>query len=195
MKSDEKISQTASDQELVGDFIAGDISSMDILVKRYLDVIYGFVFRLVGEQNDAQDLTQEVFIKLFRSIRRYDQKRSLRTYLFSIAKNTVIDFFRKKKEIPMSFYEDNEGGDSYLDSIVDPLPLADELVEKIEISRFVQTALDKLPLFFRMVLLLHYSNEMTLSEVATAMGKPLNTVKSWHRRGLAKLKNLLENGR
>ncbi len=94
-----------SDQKLIANYLAGDEKSLEILINRYLRPIYSFVYRHVGNGEVAEDITQEVFVKVWRNLKKFDQNKSFKTWIFTIAKNTSFDFFKKKKAIPFSELE------------------------------------------------------------------------------------------
>lgn len=179
------------DQQLVADYIAGDEKSLEILIKRYLKPIYSFICRYVGNSQDAEDITQEVFMKVWRNLKKFDQQKSFKTWIFSIAKNSSIDWLKKKKTIPFSNFE-NEAGENLLTKrLVDPAPLPYELLERAGISEIVNKAMNQLTPQYRMVLFLRYNDHFTFREIAEVLGEPLNTVKSRHRRAIILLKKLL----
>ena len=182
-----------SDQQLVNDYLKGDENSLEVLIKRYLKPIYSFVFRYVGNSQEAEDITQEVFIKIWRHLKKFDQNRSFKTWIFSIAKNTCIDTFKKKKAIPFSKLEDEEGRNLFLEKLVDTTPLPDALFERADLVRTLTSAIEKLLPKYRMVLFLRYNDHFTFREIAETLEMPLQTVKSQHRRALIKLKKLLSN--
>jgi len=173
-----------SDERLVGDYLKGDEKSLEILIKRYLGPIYGFVFRFVGNREDAEDITQEVFVRAWRNLKRFNLQKSFKTWIFSIAKNTAIDFLRKRR---VQVFSETE-----IETLADPTPLPQELLEKAEAAKLLESALNKLGLKYRMVLYLYYNDHFNFREIAEILGEPLNTIKSRHRRALLMLRKLLE---
>lgn len=184
-----------SDKQLVVDYLKGDEKSLEVLVKRYLKPIFSFVYRFVGNFQDAEDITQEVFVKVWRNLKKpalhriysgagFDPKRgSLKTWIFSIAQNASIDFLRKKKTVSFSEFE--------VEKIADSSPLPDKLFDQRSIAGKLTLAINKLSPKYRMVLLLYYNDHFTFREIAEVLGEPLNTIKSRHRRALILLKKLL----
>lgn len=172
-----------SDKQLVADYLKGDEKSLEVLIKRYLKPIFSFVFRFTGNIHDAEDITQEVFVKVWRNLKKFDQNRSFKTWIFGIAKNTAIDFLRKKKTISFSEFE--------VERIADPNPLPDEFYERESIVQKLASALNKLMPKYRMVLLFRYNDRFNFREIAEVLGEPLNTIKSRHRRALVLLRKLL----
>jgi len=179
------------DEILVKRYLAGDEKALEIILSRYLKPIYGFIYRYVGSGQDAEDVTQEVFIKAWRNLKKFDQQKSFKTWIFSIAKNTVLDFLKKKKTIPFSEFENEEGENMINEIIADPSPLPQELLEKADMAQVLNAAIEKLSLQYRIVLFLRYNDHLNFREIAESLGEPLNTIKSRHRRALVMLKNLL----
>ncbi|MDP3784513.1 MAG: sigma-70 family RNA polymerase sigma factor [bacterium] len=182
-----------ADEQLIADYLNGDEKSLELLVQNYLKPIYSFVYRYVGDGQDAEDVTQEIFIKIWRHIKRFDQNKSFKTWIFSIAKNTAIDFLKKKKAIPFSAFGNEEGEDAFTETLADPSPLPQELLEKAGMAQILTSAMDKLSPKYRMVLFLRYNDHFNFREIAESLGEPLHTIKSRHRRALIKLKEFLVN--
>ncbi len=195
--------ENRSDIQLVADYLHGDKQSFDILLGRYLKPIYSFVYRYTGNAGDAEDITQDVFVKTWRNLKKFDprknhftflqdkQNKSFKTWIFSIAKNTSIDYLKKKKMIPFSEFENEEGENLLTDKLADPSPLPNELLERADVARVLSSAIDKLSSKYRMVLFLRYNDHFTFREIGEFMGEPLHTIKSRHRRALIKLKEFL----
>jgi len=190
-----------SDEKLIASYLTGDEKSLETLIKCYLKPIYSFVYRYIGNSQEAEDITQEVFIKTWRNLKKsvlsmprgFDpQKGSFKTWIFSIAKNTCIDTLKKKKAIPFSEFEDEKGKNVFLEKLVDAAPLPNELFEQVNIARILTLAIEKLLPKYRMVLFLRYNDHFTFREIAEVLKEPLNTVKSRHRRALTQLEKLLE---
>jgi len=173
-----------SDEQLVGDYLKGDEKSLEVLIKRYLGPIYGFVFRFVGNREDAEEIAQEVFVKVWRNVKKFNQSKSFKTWIFSIAKNTAVDFLRKRR---VQVFSETE-----IETVVDPAPLPQELLEKAETAKLLESALNKLGLEYRTVLYLYYNDHFNFREIAEILDEPLNTIKSRHRRALRMLRKLLE---
>ena len=108
-----------SDKELIEAYFQGNEGAFDAIVKRYLDSVYHFVSRISGRTPDAQDLAQETFLKAWRQLKHFDQERSFKAWLFAIARNTCIDYLRKKKAMPISAFDDADGNNVILDTLQD----------------------------------------------------------------------------
>lgn len=185
-----------SDKQLITNYLEGDEESLKILVKRYLRPIYSFVYRFIGDSHSAEDITQEVFIKVWRNLKKFNQQKSFKTWIFSIAKNTSIDWFRKKKTVPFSNFSAQSGSASdeenmLTKTLVDPAPLPDKLLERANTSQMLTSVIEKLSQKYRTVLFLRYNDHFNFREIAEALGEPLYTIKSRHRRALIMLKKFL----
>lgn len=175
------------ENQIISKILDGDESSFSEIMGLYLKPIYNFLHRLVGDRDVAEDLTQETFVKAWKKLKRFDQKRSFKTWLFTIAKNTAFDWLKKKKEIPFSSFTDEEG-ESWLENVADENILPDEILERSDITEELDAILQKIPVHYRAILLLHYKEDFSLHEIAEILGEPYNTIKSRHQRGIARLK-------
>ncbi|KKU52577.1 MAG: RNA polymerase, sigma-24 subunit, ECF subfamily [Parcubacteria group bacterium GW2011_GWA2_47_10] len=182
-----------TDLELVQYYLNGDEKSLEVLIQQYLKPIHGFVYRYVGNRQDTEEVTQEVFVKVWRNLKKYDQSQNFKTWLFSIAKNTAIDFLKKKKTVPFSAFETEDGENPVLAGIVDANALPDELMQKKDVADVVTRSLATLSPRYRTVLALRYTNQFTFREIAESLREPLDTVKSRHRRALGMLKKYFVN--
>ncbi len=180
-----------SDQQLINDYLKGDENSLEVLIKRYLKPIYSFVFRYVGNSQEAEDITQDVFIKVWRNLKKFDQNRSFKTWIFTIAKNTSLDFLKKKKPILFSEFKNIDGKNTFVENFRDSSLLPDKLVEQIDMKKMFALAMKKLSSKYRLVLSLYYENYLNFREIVEILGEPFNTVKSRDRRGLIVLREFV----
>lgn len=174
------------DEELIVKYNEGEEDALRILIDRYTSHIYNFSARFVGLDN-ATDIVQEVFIKVWKNMKKFDvSKSSFKTWLFTIARNTTTDYLRKKKM--KVFSELDKEDEEFTETIKDEVILPSEAMEKLEDKEYLNSLLEKLPKNYKEVLILYYQEEMTFSEIGESLNKSLNTVKSWHRRALIKLR-------
>jgi RNA polymerase sigma-70 factor, ECF subfamily len=182
-----------SDEEIILLYKNGEKEAFKKLINRYAAPLYNFVARLAG-RNDAPDITQEIFIKVWKNLNRFDEdKASFKTWIFTIAKNTATDFLRKKKSLLFTDLEKDseDGAGSFSENIPAEDLLPDLVMQKLEDSKFLNKTLEKLRPLYREVLALHYQEEMTFEEIGKILNKPLNTVKSQHRRALLELRKII----
>lgn len=183
-----------NDRKIIEEYLSGEEAAFSELVKKYLKSVYNFIFRLASDRDVTEDLTQETFVKAWRNLNRFDQSRSFKTWLFTIAKNTTFDYFKKKKEIPFSTFVDEEG-ESIFNETADESILPSEILERKDIANELEEKLQKISAHYRAILLLRYKEEFSLHEIAEILDEPYNTIKSRHQRGLMKLKSLFPNQR
>ncbi|MFA6227897.1 MAG: sigma-70 family RNA polymerase sigma factor [Patescibacteria group bacterium] len=183
--------EKTADEKLVADYLSGKEQALEELVARYFKAIYGFVFGYVRNQDEAEDLTQVTFIKAWRGIKRFDCRKNFKVWLFTIAKNTALDYLKKKKPLNFSAFENDEGDNMLAETLADPGPLPDEIFERNDLSELLAEAVNNLPAQYQPVIRLHHVAGFSLSEIAEITGQPLNTVKSRHRRALLLLREYL----
>jgi RNA polymerase sigma-70 factor (ECF subfamily) len=180
-----------SDGQLVSESILGIQGSFADLVNRHITAIYAFCYRLVGNSHAAEDCTQETFIKVWRSLDKYKPEFAFRTWIFVIARNTTTDYLRKKKSIPFSLML-KKSNTNYEDNLEDMNRSPEEQTGITLTKEMLEITLTTMHENYKTVLILHYQEGMTFQEISEIMRHPLNTVKSWHRRALAELKETLK---
>lgn len=161
-------------------------ADFDELVHEYLGPVFGFLMTLVRDRDTAEDLVQETFLRAWKHRTTLDSTGNIKSWLFKIAKNAALDYFKKKKALPFSLFETPEGG-NVLDQIPDEALLPDELVMKLEDRVMFDGVLGGLSLRSQGILQLVYREELSLHEIATLFDVSYNTVKSQHRRALQEL--------
>ncbi len=184
--------ENKKDIELIQDHIKGNKDSLAFLIERYYKQIYNFVYRFVYCEQDANDITQDTFIKMWKNIRKIKKDKNFKSWLYTIAKNTTLDFLKKKKSLVFSDFENEEGDNILLEIIKDEDLLPDELLEKKDLKNLLDNAISRLSISYRTVILLHHGEEMTFKEISEILKESIDTVKSRYRRGLIMLRNLLK---
>ena len=175
------------DKILIQEYLNGDQASLKSLIDKYTSSIYNFSLRFVGPLY-APDIVQEVFIKVWKNLKKFDAEKSqFKTWLFTVARNTITDYFRKKKSIPFSSLGENE---LIEENIEDKAILPDEILQKLQDKEMLNKLLNELKDDYKIVLTLYYQEDMTFKEIGEVLGKPLHTVKSHHFRAIKKLKEL-----
>lgn len=182
-----------SDEKLVELCLQGEEHLFDVLVKRYADHIFNFIHQYIKDEGKAEDLTQDVFFRVWKNLTKFDTRRKFKVWLFQIARNAVIDHLRKRKELKFSDIEAEDDG-SIIENIEDDDEGPSEILERKEIKMVVGKMLEGLSPAYRSVLALYYENQMNFREIAEATGTSENTVRSRHRRAIQALKKKLETG-
>ncbi|MDQ5955033.1 MAG: polymerase sigma-70 factor, subfamily [Patescibacteria group bacterium] len=181
-----------SDEELLSLYLRGDEQAFGELVKRHLTTVYSFVVRFVGDQHDAEDIVQETFLKAWKSARSYKEEASkFKTWVLRIARNTAIDHLRKKKHVPFSAFDTEEGVNVLAETVPDSEELPDEKLDRTLNAETLNHAMQALAPEAREILLLHYTNGLTFLEIGELLDQPQNTVKSRHHRAVLSLRKAL----
>ena len=169
-----------TDYSLVERCRGNDEAAFSEVVARYKAKIYNYIYRMTGSADDAEDLTQEVFIRMYTSIDSFRGQSSLNTWLFRIAGNLCIDRFRRtKNRIPAYSLDEPVGEDAApTHEVADRTYEPHRLLENVEMAEQIQDALAKLPEKLRATLLLHDIEGLPYEEIAQVVGCPLGTVKS-----------------
>jgi RNA polymerase sigma-70 factor (ECF subfamily) len=183
---------------LVRRCVAGDVVAWEEIVQRYNRRIYNICYRFAGSGDDAQDLTQEVFIKMFRTLNTYDVERgAFMTWVTTITRNLLVDHFRKSKQDRMTESLDttpseHEDAMPLSEKIEDKAPAADAGVQSREARELIHSALQKLSPELREAVILRDLQDMDYKDIATVLKVPEGTVKSRINRGRAELARLLQ---
>jgi RNA polymerase sigma-70 factor (ECF subfamily) len=183
---------------LVRRCVAGDAAAWEEIVQRYHRRIYNICYRFAGSADDAQDLTQDVFIKMYRTLKSYDLERgAFMTWVTTITRNLLVDHFRKTKQERMT-----DSLDSAPSEHEDAMPLGEQIADKgqppdarmqsRETGKTVHMALQKLSPELREAVILRDLQDMDYKEIATVLKVPEGTVKSRINRGRAELARLLQ---
>jgi RNA polymerase sigma factor (sigma-70 family) len=183
---------------LVRRCIAGDAAAWEEIVQRYHRRIYNICYRFAGSGNDADDLTQEVFIKMYRTLHSYDVDRgAFMTWVTTITRNLLVDHFRKTKQERMTdsldtVSSEHEDAMPLSEQIPDRGPAQDSRVHSRETGETVHQALQKLSPELREAVILRDLQDMDYRDIATVLKVPEGTVKSRINRGRAELARLLQ---
>ena len=177
--------------------VGGDSLAWEDLVHRYNRRIYNICYRFSGSSEHADDLTQEVFIKMYKTLSTYDAERAaFMTWVTTITRNLLVDHFRKSKQDRVTDSIDagstpEEDSLTLSDQLEDSGPLPDEMQKKRQAAEMVHQGLQKLSPELREALILRDLQDMDYKEIATALKVPEGTVKSRINRGRAELARLL----
>lgn len=181
---------TPSDEDLVVAFQSGDVPAFDQLVRRWDRKIQGVIFRLVGNHDEARDLSQEAFLKAYRALGTFKKEARFSSWLYQIAINATRDRLRRRRRRSDLSLEDVE--ESAEDLLRQAGPTALELMESSDLSRMVAAAMAALPEEQREVVILKEYEGLTFPEIAETLDVPLSTVKTRLYRGLGQLRVRLE---
>ncbi|HUQ31589.1 MAG TPA: sigma-70 family RNA polymerase sigma factor [Pyrinomonadaceae bacterium] len=167
-----------ADCELVTQAVAGREDGFEELVRRYQRPIAAYVYRMVGDYEAALDLTQEVFIKVYNSLRRYRPEFKFSTWIYKIAHNAAVDHLRRYSTRGTSALTSEFDGEQY-DLPIESRRLSPEQEsERAERCAEIQLVVSCLPTAYRELVLLRHSHDMSYDEIAEVTNLPLGTVKN-----------------
>lgn len=180
------------DRALVSRILEGDRDRFTELVKRYEKRVVNYVYRITHRYEEAHDLAQEIFVKVFMALDRYDPKYQFSTWLFRIAQNTAIDALRKKSivEVPIAKpAEDEDKKDrEFADTGISPY----RALKNKQLASAIDKAVFELPADYRELIQLRHFAELSYEEIASMKKLPLGTVKNKLFRARNMLKVTLE---
>jgi len=178
-----------SDEELMLEYQKGVVAAMDELLRRYKNPIFHFTFRLCRNTAEAEDLTQEVFLRIHQYRDGYRPCGKFSTWIFSIAHNIAISTLRKRKRW-LSWLR-KEDDPQQLEDVASPDPSPQEEVSQHEVVGVVQECIKGLPFLQREALILREYEHLDYQEIAKILKKSLGAVKTLIRRARMNLKDKL----
>ena len=183
------------DGELVRRILAGEEELFAVLVDRYKLRLFRFVSRYLGDREDARDVTQEVFLKLYSALDSYDPRYRFSTWAFRIAGNAAIDQLRRKRirAVPLELPADEESEGRSIDP-PDGKPDPLEELSRTRLREALDRAIEQLPDDYRELISLRHHGELAYEEIAELKGMPLGTVKNKLFRARQALRDLLPKG-
>ncbi|SYZ72658.1 RNA polymerase, sigma-24 subunit, ECF subfamily [Candidatus Zixiibacteriota bacterium] len=173
---------------LVETILKGDTDAFRILIRDHQRLVSHIVCRMVKNREDVEDVCQEVFLKIHRSLKDFKFNSQLSTWVAAIAFNTAVSHLQKGKGEP-SLVSEDDATESSMAISEDAGP--DRLSERASLSNFLQAEIDRLPPLFGTIIALFHLHEMSYQEIGNIMRLPEGTVKSYLFRGRRLLKQRL----
>lgn len=167
-----------NDHELIREILAGDQLAIQELHDRYVDRIFHYIYIQTNSYHDTEELLQDVFFKAARQLVRFEGKSSFKTWIFKIARNVVIDYYRKKNKERQSVVMDHDKMENFTgkdDSA------EDIYLRNVHMNEVLET-IDQLPSHYQTVLHLRFIEDFSIKETAEIMGKSTLAVKSMQHR-------------
>ena len=185
----EPVSGAPSDSDRVQRCLDGDAAAWDALVRTYWKRVFNIAYRFVAQYDEAEDLTQDVFVKLFRALPTYDRRAQFDTWLTRVSRNLCIDHYRRRRR-----EEEKVTGEIDPDAIPmdELLSRPDATLEHRDEIAMVRRALAELPPRYREAVALRDIHELSYEDIALRLGLPEGTVKSRINRGRKELARLLQ---
>lgn len=182
-----------SDEELIQSYLNGNIESFKELYLRYRIILFNFIYSLIKDQTDAEDVFQETFIKVIDNIQNY-KEGNFKAFLFTIARNISIDNLRKRSKNPeknlstliINENEEEQNTNEYLFAKQDVF----DIIKKTEIEE-LNRAIEKLPIHYKEIIYLKHFANLSFEEVSKITKTPIGTLLSRFKRAIDKLKEEL----
>lgn len=185
---------TSDGAELVRRCCAGDGAAWEEIVSAYSRRIYNLAYRFTSRADAAEDLTQEVFVRVYRSLNQYDAKQGdLQNWLMRLARNLVIDDYRRRQRTPQDTAADDLEDHTFHLRAAGVSP--QKAIERRELGEQVQAGIDKLPPDLRTCVILRDIEELSYQEIVDLLQIPEGTVKSRINRGRIELAKVLRRMR
>ena len=185
------------ERQLIDSVLAGNLRDFQTLVENYQRLVTHIVFRMVTNETDREEICQDVFIKVYQSLKNFKFQSKLSTWIGKIAHNTCINYLKKKK-LPLyddiitidHSYSNSEGNSKPkdIDLTNQESQLPDEALISAEISGLLFKELNKLPAQYRAIVTLYHLDNMSYDEISAILELPLGTIKSYLFRARKLLK-------
>lgn len=183
-----------SDEDLILLFQQDLQVAYDILVARFKNPLMNFIYRYVGNSDDAADLLQETFIRLYRKKHLYQTIARFSTWIYTIAANIAKTELRKPyRRYTTPIHQSKNDDEEYEIPLPDSKPEPDRVTDSTLKGELIQQALLKIPAVFREAVVLRDIQDLPYEEIAEIIGMPIGTVKSRINRGRNQLQKLLKN--
>ena len=177
-----------TDAEIVARVLKGDRQAYDLLIDAYKGPVFNLAFRMTGSLPDAEDLTQEIFIRAYQKLYQFDQQKKYFTWVYTIAANLIRNHLKKKSKEIQNHRKDrafSESSSQKADSGEEDL-LSEENMKRLDEN------MRKLPVDLREAIILKFHQDLTFEEVAAITGDSVSAVKMHVYRGLEKLKFMMD---
>lgn len=187
-----------NERELIAKAKDGDDTAFEQLVRSYEKKVYATAYRYMGSEQDALDVSQDVFIRVFRFIKSFNEESSFSTWIYRITVNVCKDYIKKRQqrsELPLEVVMGEDEDDIFVNEISDSTYDPAEVFERAELSREIRKGIEELPDNYREIIIMRDLSDLSYEEIADALSIEIGTVKSRLARAREKLrKKLLQNG-
>ncbi len=186
-----------SEQERINKIIEGDVDDFRLLVEDYQRLVTHIVFRMVRNEADREEICQQVFVKVYENLKRFQGKSKLSTWIARIAYHTAMNYIQKKK-VPLygdmfdgGLREQNATFSDIIDTAKSEQDLPDEVLSRRQRDRLLIRHIYRLPIRYRLVVTLFHLDEMSYRDIGEILNLPEGTVKSYLFRARKLLKDRL----
>jgi RNA polymerase sigma-70 factor (ECF subfamily) len=184
MSADSPTLQSATPDGLIALCLSGDQAAWETIVRQHWRKVFNVAYKFVGKHDEAEDLAQDIFLKIFKALDTFDRRANFQTWIISIARNLCIDHYRSVRKERETIAREIDAGDLTPVSVeIGP----EKALERSDLRALLQRALERLPLSLRTAVILRDLQELSYQEIADRLGLPEGTVKSRINRGRLEL--------
>ena len=180
-----------SDESLACKSLDGDMSAFEELVDRYKRPVFSIVYRMIGQYQEAEDITQEVFINVYEKLYQFDSNKKFGPWIYRIATNASISALRKKKKV-ITLDFDETFGKAYEDYYTADSGDPQLMFEREELKIFTDKAINELPENYRVVIILRYQMDLNNQEIAEVLGVSKENIEVRVHRARKALRKIVE---
>ena len=177
-----------SDKKFVKKLKSGNKDAFESLFKEYKDIIYTVVNRMIYNKDRVEDITSDIFLKIYKNIYQFDEKSKISTWMYKIAYNYCLDYIRKSKKDPLESYKSIDSIFALSTDSLNP----EEMVLKSERENVLYSLVDSMPEKYRMVINFYYFEGTSYKDISEIMEIPIGTVKTYLLRAKAYLKERMK---
>ena len=179
------------DATLVNDYIAGNEAALATLIKRHQSKIFGFIYSKIGDRDLADDIFQDTFIKVIRTLKSnaYNEEGKFLPWVMRIAHNLIVDYFRKNKKMPL--YRETEEFSIFSIMTDDTLTIENKLISD-QVAKDLRKLIEELPDDQKEVVMMRLYQDMSFKEISEATGVSINTALGRMRYALLNLRKVIE---
>jgi RNA polymerase sigma-70 factor (ECF subfamily) len=184
MSVDSPAAQPATPDSLIEQCLSGDQAAWEVIVRQNWRKVFNVAYKFVGKHDEAEDLTQDIFLKIFKALHTFDRRANFQTWIISISRNLCIDHYRSVRKERLTIAREVDTNDLQPASR-DRTPYA--AAEHQDLREQLKQALETLPLSLRTAVVLRDLQELSYQEIAERLALPEGTVKSRINRGRLEL--------
>jgi RNA polymerase sigma-70 factor, ECF subfamily len=188
MSADSAAAQPATPDSLIEQCLAGDQVAWEQIVRQNWRKVFNVAYKFVGKHDEAEDLTQDIFLKIFKALKTFDRRANFQTWIISISRNLCIDHYRSVRKERQTIARDVDSSELQ-PATSDRGPYAQ--AEHQDLRAQLRQALETLPITLRTAVVLRDLQELSYQEIADRLGLPEGTVKSRINRGRIELAHQL----
>jgi RNA polymerase sigma-70 factor (ECF subfamily) len=188
----QRFDQKISDEDLIEKFQRGDLYAYELIVKRYKDQLLNFVYRFLGNQEEAEDVVQETFLRVYRNRHAYQRVAKFSTWIYTIAGNLARTELRRRNRRRI-FSLSNLGVEDKEYEISDEILSPEQHTNTVLSEAIIQREINKLSAKFREVIILRDIQELSYEEISKIIRVPIGTVKSRVNRARLRLQSRLKH--